>query len=377
MPCLECEKKRREQDRDFDPRYDRPMPPPRKPDFPPRPPKEYFGNYTKLEKEIVAENLGLDHAKIINYADGEDIVSTIENGVKVLKLADKQYNPEKQTGYGRKILRKNPCYRGDKKVNILDQSQFESEVGDPLDNTIFIIQYDFSLDGKNITLPEHAVLWFIGGSLSNGSIVVNDASIYNSFLNWREAFSSDIVFYGTFAPGTTRFLNNCKSNTLEYYNGNDWQVLGTTSTSSPVLRNGLILYYGSSNSDSISGLDVTGNITTRTTTKNPDGSTTVTETTGQSGQFFKVVWDRNVNPEQSPLVRFNGTELQYRYWLIPSSIDNGQISFYSDGSKDTGWGDPSQENLYINGIPYEVYRHEDKQTSFDSQIKYINVDIQN
>lgn len=37
-------------------------------------------------------------------------------------------------------------------------------------NTVYVIQYDFDLNGESITIPENCVLEFEGGSLSNGTI---------------------------------------------------------------------------------------------------------------------------------------------------------------------------------------------------------------
>ena len=89
-------------------------------------------------------------------ADEEDI--TTESGV--LKFKDKEYDTASFSGLGRKYLRKNI---GNGK-NILTQDMVNSS------NTIYIIQYDYDLNGQTITVPEGCVLEFKGGSLSNGSL---------------------------------------------------------------------------------------------------------------------------------------------------------------------------------------------------------------
>lgn len=96
---------------------------------------------------------------INNLADDEDLVS-VDKGesLSVLKIADRAYNIETHIGMGYKILRRNII---DGK-NILTQEM----VNQP--HTIYMIQYDFDLDGATITLPEGCMFYFQGGSISNG-----------------------------------------------------------------------------------------------------------------------------------------------------------------------------------------------------------------
>ena len=96
---------------------------------------------------------------INNLADDEDLVS-VDKGesLSVLKFADRAYNLETHIGMGYKILRRNII---DGK-NMLTQDM----VNQP--HTIYMIQYDFDLDGATITLPEGCMFDFQGGSISNG-----------------------------------------------------------------------------------------------------------------------------------------------------------------------------------------------------------------
>lgn len=98
---------------------------------------------------------------INNLADDEDLVS-VDKGenLSVLKFADRAYNLETHIGMGYKILRRNII---DGK-NILTQDM----VNQP--HTIYVVQYDFDLDGAQITIPENCILKFDGGSLSNGKL---------------------------------------------------------------------------------------------------------------------------------------------------------------------------------------------------------------
>lgn len=96
---------------------------------------------------------------INNLADDEDLVS-VDKGesLSVLKFADRAYNPDRFSGKGYKILRRNII---DGK-NILTQDM----VNQP--HTIYVVQYDFDLNGATITLPEGCMFDFQGGSISNG-----------------------------------------------------------------------------------------------------------------------------------------------------------------------------------------------------------------
>lgn len=96
---------------------------------------------------------------ITNLADDEDIES-VGQDLKVLKFADRAYNPGTHVGMGYKILRRNII---DGK-NILTQEMINQPY------TIYVIQYDFDLDGKTINLPRRTKILFNGGSLSNGKI---------------------------------------------------------------------------------------------------------------------------------------------------------------------------------------------------------------
>ena len=98
---------------------------------------------------------------INNLADDEDLVS-VDKGenLSVLKFADRPFNPDRFSGKGYKILRRNIV--GGK--NILTQEMINQP------DTIYEIRYDFDLDGAQITIPENCILKFDGGSLSNGKL---------------------------------------------------------------------------------------------------------------------------------------------------------------------------------------------------------------
>jgi hypothetical protein len=108
--------------------------------------------------------------EITNSPDEEDLTSINDK----LKLKNKAYSPAEFSGLGRIYLRKN--ITGNK--NILTQDMINTG------NTIYIIQYDYDLNGSSINIPDNCVLKFEGGTLSNGTITFNKTHITDGkFIN--------------------------------------------------------------------------------------------------------------------------------------------------------------------------------------------------
>lgn len=107
---------------------------------------------------------------ITNFPDEEDITS---DGA-VLSFKDRNYEPDKFSGLGKVILRKNINVIDGQPKNLLIQDMINKE------NTIYEIRYDFDLNGEEITIPEGCVLDFQGGSLSNGNIIGHNNIIKNT-----------------------------------------------------------------------------------------------------------------------------------------------------------------------------------------------------
>lgn len=122
---------------------------------------------------------------ITNFPDEEDITST----GSVLSFKNRDYEPDKFSGLGRVILRKNINFNNFEPKNILTQEMINKE------NTIYEIRYDFDLNGAEITIPEGCVLDFQGGSLNNGSIVGNSTKIK---ANPIKIFENDIDLNGSY-----------------------------------------------------------------------------------------------------------------------------------------------------------------------------------
>lgn len=99
-------------------------------------------------------------------ADEEDITEVHDK----LKFADKDYDAENFSGLGRVYLRK----------NIVDGKNILTSEAVNKPNTIYVIQYDFDLNGAEITIPEGCVLKFEGGSLRNGTLHTNECEVYSS-----------------------------------------------------------------------------------------------------------------------------------------------------------------------------------------------------
>lgn len=131
----------------------------------------------------------------ISIIDGEDMTATVDNlNQTSLTFADKNYNTADYSGLGRVYLRKNiqtvvnPNTGITYSTNLLTQAMLSKE------NTVYIIQYDYSLNYQTITIPEGCVLQFEGGSISTGTLSGNNTIItaepYNIF--------KTIGFAGTF-----------------------------------------------------------------------------------------------------------------------------------------------------------------------------------
>lgn len=113
--------------------------------------------------------------KSIPVADEEDITVVKGEGHPQLKFADKAYSPTRLSGKGRKILRRKELRINIGNINntiaVLTQDDFNQE------NTIYIVQYDFNLNGATIKLPEDCVLLLYGGVIANGTIYGNCTEI--------------------------------------------------------------------------------------------------------------------------------------------------------------------------------------------------------
>lgn len=77
---------------------------------------------------------------------------------------------------------------------VLSQQMFEDSVGNPLENTIFIIQYKYTL-GESVAIPDNCILLFDGGSIEgNYSLIGNNTGIDAGLV---QIFGFDVKIKGT------------------------------------------------------------------------------------------------------------------------------------------------------------------------------------
>lgn len=129
---------------------------------------------TKTEAETVEAKIDPATGKLYvpaggNNPDNEDLVQELDENIQkeVLKFADKEYSEASFSGLGRVYLRKNISAS----KNVLTQAMVSKE------NTRYVIQYDYDLNGAEISLPQGCVLDFQGGRLSNGTLVFSNTRL--------------------------------------------------------------------------------------------------------------------------------------------------------------------------------------------------------
>lgn len=150
-----------------------------------------------IQSVVIASNI---------VPDEEDVTGVTQGEATVIKFKDKTYNPNDYSGLGRVYLRKNIVTVKDHesgleiKTNLLTQGMLDKEY------TIYIIQYDYDLNGQTITVPEGCVLQFEGGSLSNGALSGININIDN---NTESVIFKEITFSNNF----TKYI---KVNWFEY-----------------------------------------------------------------------------------------------------------------------------------------------------------------
>lgn len=216
----------------------------------PTPPREqpyvnrhdYFQDYSTLEKQMIAENLGFasGNVTVVNYPDEEDITERLLDSRRVISFKDKNYKSEEFSGKGRKFLRKNIVKNTNNceypYKNVLTQEMFQDCDGYPLAHTIFIVQYNYDLDNKTITIPQDSVLLFLGGSIINGTLHLQDTLVLPAGLDIDEVTGYDpnkqyainaCTFTGDFKAGSIIVQEGI----LKYYNGNGWIQIGEVATS--------------------------------------------------------------------------------------------------------------------------------------------------
>lgn len=163
----------------------------------------------------------------IMHPDDEDIVGVIKDGKTYLKFKDREYSPKNHLSKGMIILRKNlygtdACSIDDEDhlINRLSQIMLSQE------NTIYVIKYDFDLNGGIITVPEGCTLWFQGGTINNGSIYLSD-TILEGILKLEDIGTAKI--YGNPAKGQIATFDDESTQMLKWWNGIEWITIQDSS----------------------------------------------------------------------------------------------------------------------------------------------------
>lgn len=153
---------------------------------------DYWENIiTSTIKKYIDDNL--------YFPDEEDITAYRDANRWFIKFKDRIPDVDEFVSTGTIILRKNimgidECnLEGDTPpINVLTQDMVTKE------NVIYVVQYDFDLQGKTINIPQGSTLWFQGGSLNNGNVILNDTAVLGVY-----EFSDigDVALYGTFNTG--------------------------------------------------------------------------------------------------------------------------------------------------------------------------------
>jgi len=132
-----------------------------------------------------------------------------------IKFKDKKYEPLICSGLGRKYLRKRiefSCNSGEEALCVLKQEDFSDA------NTIYIIQYDYTLNGKTINVSEGCVLWFQGGRLKNGTLNTNGAAL------WGIDSTDDCVLENN--PAIIEVSNSHRGELLTFYEPSEFKLVG-------------------------------------------------------------------------------------------------------------------------------------------------------
>lgn len=223
--------------------------------------KDNFGNWhiyqftgqsvNQWDSKVLWKNI--IHSAIENlvyHPDEEDITFITNKGVKELKFKDRLPGEDDFVTTGTIILRRNitgseECFIDDDDhlINALTQEMISTP------NIIYVVQYDFDLEGKTVVIPDNCVLWFQGGTINNGTLVLKETAIIGAyefsemgnckisgtfntgqvmtFLN-KEYKKKEGDYLQTTKPLSIEFDNNyvnAERQELRWWNGEEWIYL--------------------------------------------------------------------------------------------------------------------------------------------------------
>lgn len=152
--------------------------------------------------ETVLEMVGFGH--ITNCPDDEFL--GVRNSRVTLK--NRCYDPNNFSGKGIKWLRK----------NIVDGVNVLTDKCDMITcpHTIYVIQYDYDLNGQTLEMPEGCTLLFLTGSIRNGTVNLNGTRLLPQGMN-PAGHMTDVELEGTYAEGQALYDGTLKR--MKLYNG--------------------------------------------------------------------------------------------------------------------------------------------------------------
>lgn len=139
----------------------------------------------------MTETISFIPSRVKNCAEGGHVAGARDiiddgSGITLDELVgNKEYASADFSGMGRVVFKKN-IVNG---VNTLTQEMMSDA------NTIYVIQYDFTL-GEDITVPENCVLEFEGGSISGAYTLIGNNTAIEAPL--YKIFNDDVLFNGSY-----------------------------------------------------------------------------------------------------------------------------------------------------------------------------------
>lgn len=159
---------------------------------------------------------------ILFRPDEEDTTEVASEGKSFVKFKDRS-TADEFVDKGRIILRKNiqgspSCAIDDEDhlVNVLTQSMIKES------DTIYEVRYHFDLQGKTIKIPANSTLLFEGGTINNGTVVLNNTSVLGAY---EYSGMGNMTIQGTFVAGQVMTFTDGNRQVLKWYNGAEWKLL--------------------------------------------------------------------------------------------------------------------------------------------------------
>lgn len=184
-------------------------------------------------QELVGEQSEEDNSQILEIAGIKERLDTLEENTYITtdeedlttvggtyKFADKTYDAVRFSGKGRIYLRKNIVTVEDRIDENTVISQTVNMLTTPMvsaADSIYIVQYDYTLRGGTITLPAGSVLQYAGGSVSNGTLDVTGTVLLPG---WENLIGENLTITGIPAAGSWYF--NVAEGKLLISNGEVW-----------------------------------------------------------------------------------------------------------------------------------------------------------